>query len=147
MDIETKKPAVWNSLWFLWLTTTIIYLVGFYVFGLGKTYFSISDLGDAVTSIIGLFVPYGMFNTVAIIQLGLGFMSPLSVTLFGLRLILPLVLILLMAFNNKIFSSFNNRPLSKFFLNLLTLLIFTALVDLVTWHDWRSMLILLYGLG
>lgn len=154
--METKKPAIWNSLWFLWLTTTIIYLVGFYFFGVSEgirdliARLDISDLGDVATLAIGLFVPFGMFNATALIDsvfrlFGGGF-GMLMTILSCFRLMLVFILILLMIYNNKIFSSFNDRPLSKFFLNLLILFIFTVLIDLVTWHDPRSILILFIGL-
>lgn len=133
--METKKPPFWSSLWFLWLVLTALYLIGFFTFGISEGIYSLvaqsnlADLGDVVTLVVGIFVPYGPFNIFSTVG----------------QMISPF-LILLMINNNKMLSSLSQKPWSKLFVNLLILAIFTAVVDLLVWGEWRSVVILLGGL-
>ncbi len=140
-ETVSKKPPVWNTLWFLWLTTTVLYLIIFMTYGIS---YGIADLLpfrfiyypltiSVIGVIVGLFVPFGLYNFTMLYG-----QSPLLLLMFAI------ILVLMMVYNNKMLKSFVDRPRLKFFINLFILVLLTLVVDLLLWGDWRSLLIL-YG--
>ncbi len=139
-----EKIYIWAELWFIWLVLTLIYVVPQVLSG--------GDSENSVTYLIGLFVPYGVWNTGGffsglgiLFSSGLGFFSSFN-SIFNfyfylgfLRILLPIILIILLKYNNKMMSFLRDEPIIKLILNLLILLTFTALVDFVTWGGWCSL--------
>lgn len=126
--MENKNP-IWSRLWFLWAILTLLYLL---------LYLSIdSHLRpiEKVIYIIGLFVPFGIWNGSAVI-------SSLSEMSYGESFILPAAIFSLFVIflGNKILNHyFHLHPAIKLILNLAVLLLLTILVDYSIWGTWASL--------
>ena len=122
------KSAIAN-LWFDWIILTLIYLITFYGSGeMASPFYLLNPL-------VGLFVPIGFWNLTAMFQAA----SPatLPATSYAFLYVLPL-LFLVLFFGNR----FGKERVQKFWLrvllNLISLLLLTAFVDLIIWHKWYS---------
>lgn len=113
-----------TSIWGLWILLTIIYVVGLTSF---QELLGI-DLPSSIVFFVGLFVPFGIWNT-----LGLA-----SIKTFW---VLPLVLGVMFMMGKKI-KNMNLGTIQRVLMGLVVLLFLTAVVDLVIWQKWCSWLLL-----
>jgi hypothetical protein len=121
--------TLFATLWFDWLSITALYVLTFY--GSGNT----ASAFYVLNPIIGLFVPIGWWNLLAMFQPS----SPatLPATSYAWIYVLPLLFGLFFArrvFDKTCASKFWLRIL----LNLGLLFLATMCVDFIIWHEWKS---------
>jgi len=123
-----------RSIWATWLAVTAVYLLTYVVGFMNVRAFSSDYSGDVagrVAAIVGLFVPFGIWNTLALVAGPVSFLS------------MP-VAIGLMAVYEHYARPLNIAGVTKISLNLMVLLVVTFVVDLMIYHGWVSFQIL-YG--
>jgi hypothetical protein len=118
-----------TSIWGIWILSTIIYVLGP---GFFQDFLGVNSI-NSIFLFIGLFVPFGIWNT-----LGLA-----SIKTFW---VLPLVLVTMFMVNKKI-KNINLSTAQKILMNSVVLFFLTILVDLVIWHKWCSWVTLIGGSG
>lgn len=127
--MENKNP-IWSRLWFLWAILTALYLLLY----LGLD--SYSRPIEKAVQILGLFVPFGLWNGSAfLISLSRG-ISHRSLLIVPAGIFSLFVIFL----GNKILNHyFQLHPAVKLILNLAVLLLLTILVDYSIWGTWASL--------
>ena len=123
--MENKNP-IWSRLWLIWMSSTALYLA-LYFYAIETKDFVISHLAG----VIGLFVPFGFWNTAMALDN--------SEENYFFRISTLLVTLLVIFFGDKLLSKFTAlNPLSKIIVNLIVLGALTYLVDMILWGEWLS---------
>lgn len=120
---SAKRYPIWLNLWFWWVVFTAFYLVG-QIFGFGGL--------QGGVGILGVFVPFGIWNTMA-----------------GWYLI-PVFLLALYFFERwlkRLYLAGKISLVFKIILGVLFLVISTAIIDIVFWHCWQSIFTAIGSMG
>ena len=115
--MEHKEP-IYYRFWFSWVVLTLLYL------GLGDI--------PIFAFLVGLFVPFGFFNTM------------LSLSIKGV-LTFPLLILSLYYADSVARTLQITNPFKKLVFNLVWLLILTLVVDLILSYGWQSLYLFLNG--
>lgn len=133
----TPRAAVrapwWSSVWFVWASTTVIYLV--LVERAFECNFSPASVCGVtqIADVLGLFVPFGIWNTL----LGVFQRGPLGL------LSLPLCLGALYC-ANRYSHALQLSASTRVLYSCAVLFVLTLLTDLMIWGSWRSLFVLLH---
>ncbi len=128
-------PYPWRlSLWFWWLITTLVY-IGLQFSGLLKSEGGGASPLSYAHGFLGLFVPFGVWNGIAVLQ-----------TFFGWGLLAVALFIVMVFGGDTLISRYGvTSGTTKVFYNLLVLLILTLLVDVIFYGGWQSWTWFTYG--
>lgn len=119
--VQNLFPYPWHlSFWFWWFALTGAYLM-----------IGISNIAKGFGALIGLFVPYGVYNSSYTFQkvAETGSVLPLA----SLALFFSIFLLV-----DKILWRKKLQPFEKIALNLTILFLLTICVDLSIWGEWES---------
>jgi hypothetical protein len=117
--MEQKEPLYYQFR-FIWGILTVIYLILYGIYWLG----ALIGVFPYFMYFIGLFVPFGFWNTLASIH-------------SGKIIITATLLIFSLSYADKFARKFLiTNPFKRILLNLLWLLLLTALIDFILWGTW-----------
>ena len=131
--METKLKRLLANLWFDWILLTIVYIVLLFIFGLSTTSYILAGL----VVILGIFVPFGVFNFVAMFSphINTGDMQFYSPAIsYAFIYIIPLFFLVMFS-GSYIGKKYITKPWLRFVFNLVVLLLLTIGVDLILWKD------------
>lgn len=128
-----KIQSYRNSIWFLWIVLTAIYLLIYLLSGVE------GPLVEKIVFTVGLFVPIGFWNGGAIVS---------SIyTLYFLPILVLILFFLGMFILEKVSKKYGITGVAKFIFNMVFLFAFTILFDLAIWRCWASLEILVGSSG
>ncbi len=148
METVVNRSRFWLrfGVWFWMLTIIYGFFVatgGAYSIGIFAADGQLLSAGNWIGNFIGLFVPIGLNNFPIVLSAGITLLEGHPIAKLLGAGIGMLILIFCLIFMERFLRKLSLNPFAKIFVNLLILLLLTALIDFLTFKEWTSFMILL----